>query len=181
MSKPVKEMMMAEYMAKLGENGDALLVNIRGVGANATNTLRKDLAKFDISITVLRNNVARKAFEGTGLERLGELLTGPNALVYGAETVVEVARKIVNIARDMPDLELKGAVLDGELFVGEAGVKRLSKFPTREEAIAKVVTVILTPGGKLVGAVKSPASNIAGILKTIQEKLESGESIAKIA
>lgn len=181
MSKPVKEMMMADYLAKLGENGDALLVNIRGFDANTTNSFRKDLAKSEISVTVLRNNVARKAFEGTGLERLGDLLTGPNALVYGAETVVEVARKIVDIAKDMPDLELKGAVLDGELFVGEDGVKRLSKFPTRDEAIAKAVTIILTPGGKLVGAVKSPASNIAGILKTLQEKLESGEAIARIA
>lgn len=181
MSKPVKEMMMADYLAKLGENGDALLVNIRGFDANTTNSFRKDLAKSEISVTVLRNNVARKAFEGTGLERLGDLLTGPNALVYGGETVVEAARKIVGIAKDMPDLELRGAVLDGELFVGEDGVKRLSKFPTRDEAIAQAVTIILTPGGKLVGAVKSPASNIAGILKTLQEKLESGETIAKIA
>ncbi len=181
MSKPVKEMMMADYMAKLGENGDALLINIRGIGANDTNALRKDLAKSEISVTVLRNNVARKAFEGTGLEPLGELLTGPNALVYGAETVVEVARKIVDIAKDMPDVELRGAVLDGELFEGEDGVKRLSKFPTRDEAIAQAVTIVLTPGGKLVSAVKSPASNIAGILKTLQDKLESGETIAKIA
>ena len=181
MSKPVKEMMMADYLAKLGENGDALLVNIRGFDANTTNNLRKDLAKSEISLTVLRNNVARKAFEGTGLEPLGELLTGPNALVYGAETVVEVARKIVDIAKDLPDIELRGAVLDGELFVGEDGVKRLSKFPTRDEAIAKVVTIVLAPGGKLVAAAKSPASNIAGILKTLQEKLENGETIAKIA
>lgn len=181
MSKPVKEMMMADYVAKLGQNGDALLVNIRGVDANATNTMRKDLAKSEISLTVLRNNVARKAFEGTGLEPLGNLLTGPNALVYGAETVVEVARKIVDIAKDMPDIELRGAVLDGELFEGDEGVKRLSKFPTRDEALAQTVTIVLTPGGKLVGAIKSPASNIAGILKTLEEKLESGEAIAKIA
>ena len=181
MSKPVKEMMMADYLAKLGENSDALLLNILGVDANSTNELRKDLAKSEISVTVLRNNVARKAFEGSGLEPLADLLTGPNALVYGAETVVEVARKIVDIAEDLPDMELRGAVLDGELFEGEDGVKRLSKFPTRDEAIAKVVTVVLTPGGNLVGAAKSPASNLAGILKTIQDKLEAGETIAKIA
>ncbi|MGD1915096.1 MAG: 50S ribosomal protein L10 [Phycisphaerales bacterium] len=181
MSKPVKEMMMADYLAKLGENTDALLVNIRGVDANSTNALRKDLAKSEISVTVLRNNVARKAFEGSGLAPLADLLTGPTALVYGAETVVEVARKIVDIAEDMPDMELRGAVLDGELFEGEDGVKRLSKFPTRDEAIAKVVTVVLSPGGNLVGAAKSPASNIASILKTIEEKLEAGETIAKIA
>jgi ribosomal protein L10 len=46
----------------------------------------------------------------------------------------------------------------------------LGSFPTREEAQAKVVTLVL-----------SPARNIMGVVKTIQEKLEKGEAIAKIA
>ena len=39
--------------------------------------------------------------------------------------------------------------------------------------------MLLSPARNLVGAVKAPAGNIAGILKTIQEKLEAGETIAK--
>ncbi|MEO1009044.1 MAG: 50S ribosomal protein L10 [Planctomycetota bacterium] len=181
MSKPVKEMMMADYSAKVGDYSDAMLVSIRGLSANDTNALRKELAKADISITVLRNNVARKAFEGTGLEPLGELLTGPNALAYGAETVVEVARKLVDIAKDLPEVELRGAVLDGELFAGDEGCTRLSKFPTRDEAIAQAVGAILSAGGNLAGALKGPAGQIAGCLKALEDKLEKGEAIEKIA
>ena len=50
-----------------------------------------------------------------------------------------------------------------------------------EEAQAKVVTLLLSPARNLVGAVKAPAGNIAGILKTIQEKLEAGEEIKKVS
>jgi len=181
MSKPVKEMMMADYAARLEGTGDAMLVSIRGLGANETNALRKQLADAQMAITVLRNNVARKAFEGTGLEPLGELLTGPNALVYGGETVVEVARKLVDVAKDNEAIELRGAVLDGELFSGEDGVKRLSAFPTRDEAIAQAVGAILSAGGNVSGALRGPGSRIAGCLKTIQDKLEAGETIEKVA
>jgi large subunit ribosomal protein L10 len=87
----------------------------------------------------------------------------------------------VKWAKKVENLELKGAVLDGVLFEGEAGVKRLSDFPTREEAQAKVVTMVLSPAKNLAGAVTSPAKNIAGILKTIEEKLEKGETIAKVS
>ena len=71
-------------------------------------------------------------------------------------------------------------MLDGTLYEGEAGITALSKFPTRDEAIAQDVTLILGPGRKLVGAVKGPGSALAGIIKSIEEKLEKGESISKV-
>jgi large subunit ribosomal protein L10 len=93
---------------------------------------------------------------------------------------VDVAREIVDLVKKFPGIELKGAVLDGQLFEGEAGVEALSKFPTRDEAIAKDVAIILGPGAKLLASVKGPGSQLAGILKAIEEKLEKGETIAKV-
>ena len=79
-----------------------------------------------------------------------------------------------------PVLSLKGAILDGNLFEGEAGVKRLSDFPTKEEAQAKVVQLVLAPGANVLGAAKGAGGRVLGVIKTIQEKLENGETIAKI-
>ena len=70
--------------------------------------------------------------------------------------------------------------LDGQYFDGEAGVKELSKFPTRDEAQATVVQLLLSPGRNLVGAVKSPGSKLMGIVKEIQERLEAGKTIEKV-
>ena len=108
------------------------------------------------------------------------MLSGSNAMVYGAESVVEVAREIVDIVKEFPELELKGAVLDGILFEGESGCEALSKYPTRDEAIAQDVTLILGPGRKLMGAVKGPGGRLAGVIKASEEKLEKGEEIAKV-
>lgn len=184
MSKPVKNWMIRDYETlldeALGETRDVLLVSIRGVDANANNALRRGLKERDIHITVIRNNLAKKAFADSTLSALSPLLTGHSALAYGGETVVDVARALVDKAKELEGLELKGAVLDGMLFEGEAGVTALSKFPTRDEAIAKVVTVVLSPARNLAGAATSPASNLAGILKTIEEKLEKGEAIEKV-
>jgi large subunit ribosomal protein L10 len=158
---------------------DAVLISIRGVKAVDTTKLRNGLAKKGIRITVVQNALARKTFEGSGLAALGELMTGANALAYGGESVVEVARELVaNIAK-MPALELKGAVLDGTLFKGKAGVEELSKFPTKDEAIGQVVTLVVSPARKLLGQVKGPGSKVAGIIKAIEGKLEKGETIAK--
>jgi len=181
MSKPVKEMMMDDYRRRFESLEGALVVDIRGIEANANNQLRLDLAEKEIRITVIKNNLARKAFAGTGLEPLHPALVGPSALAYGGSSVVEVARELVDWARKVADLDLKGAVLDGDYYDGEEGVKRLSKFPTREEAQAKVVQLVLAPAGQLLGAVASPGGRVLSLVKEIRQRLEDGKPIEKIA
>lgn len=182
MSKAIKNIMIRDYKSRVNVGGeaakDAVLISIRGVKAVDTTKLRNNLAKKNIRITVMRNALARKTFEGTSLSALNELLTGASALAYGSTSVVEVARALVDSMAKMPALELKGAVLDGTLFKGKDGVVELSKFPTKDEAIGQVVTLVVSPGKKLMAQVKGPGSNVAGIIKAIEGKLEKGETIA---
>jgi len=180
MSKPVKNMIIEEYRDRLGEH-DALVVSIRGMDALQTNTVRNDLRKKSIRMTMVRNDLFRTAFAESGLAALGPVMKGQNTVVYGAESVVEVAREIVDLLKEFPDIELKGAVLDGELFEGADGVERLSKFPTREEAIGNTVGLILGPGRKLVGQVLGPGRTVGGLIKAIETKLENGETIAAVS
>ena len=78
-------------------------------------------------------------------------------------------------------LELRGVFFDGEIYHGEAGVEQVSKFPTREEAISDVVGCILGPGAAIGGLLQGPASQIAGILKAIEEKHGGGGDEAAAA
>jgi len=180
MSKLVKELIIKDYEQRFGHLTEALVIDIRGINANDNNAMRLGLLKKDIRVTVVKNTLARKAFQGKALEALGPALTGPAALAYGAESVVNVARELVEWAGKVEKLQLKAAVLDGQLFEGDAGVRRLSDFPTREEAQARVVQIVLSPGGRVVGAALAPGSNILGIVKEIQERLEEGKSISKV-
>lgn len=181
MSKPVKQAIMRQYNDRLGATSDAMVISIRGLNARETTSVRLGLAKKNIKVQVVRNSLARKAFEDKDLKILAEFLSGPSAIAYGGQSVVEVAREVVALIEKFPKLELKGAVLDGQLFTGKKGVEELSKFPTKDEAIGKVVTLVVSPGKKLLAQVKGPGSKVAGIIKAIEGKLEKGEAIAKKA
>ncbi len=183
MSATTKKYLIRDYRARVGDAQDAVMVSIRGVGGIDNNRIRVALAQKNVRITVFQNNLARKAFEGTGLAKLTEMMTGPSALAYGKSgaTVVDVARELLKWAKDVEKLELRGAVLDGQFFEGKAGVEALSKFPTKDEALATDVTLILSPGRKLLGAVKGPGGRVMGIIKSVEQKLEKGEAISKIA
>jgi len=177
MSKPVKEMIINQYRERFDGVEGAVIIELRGFDAIENNTFRDHLRGKGVRVSVVKNALARKAIAGTPLEAVSPALSGPAAFVWGAESVVDVARELVAWTKKAKDLQLKAAVLDGEFFEGSAGVKRLADFPTREEAQARVVSLVLAPAGNVVGAAKSAGANILGIVKSIQEKLEKGETI----
>ena len=180
MSKTVKNLLTQSYKNRFSDLSQAMVIDVRGIEANDNNALRTGLAQKQIKITVVRNALAKTAFAGTALEPLNDVIDGPSALVYGGESVVNVARELIDWAKKLQNLELKGAVLDGIVF-GPDQMDALSKYPTRDETQAQVVQLFLSPAKNLAGAVKGPGSKIASILKTIEEKLEKGEAIARVA
>lgn len=182
MSKPVKNLIAAAYKEQFADINGAVLVDIRGIESNDTNALRADLATKSIKVTVVKNSLAKNVFKGGELEPINEFLEGPSVMVYPTSedtSVVGVARELIDWAKKLQNMQFKGAVMDGITF-GPEEIKKLSEYPTKEEAQAKVVQIILTPGQKLVGSILGPGRKVASLIKAIEEKLEAGETIAKV-
>jgi large subunit ribosomal protein L10 len=177
MSKPVKNLITADYKKRFADLDGAVLIDIRGISSNDNNKLRAGLLSKKVRVTVVKNSLARKAIEGSKLAHLGEMLEGPSALVYGGDSVVSVAREVLEQLKTMEKIQVKGALMDGVLFKGDA-VKELSKYPTRPEAQAQIIQIFLSPASSVIGAVTSAGNQIASLIKAIEEKLEKGEAIA---
>jgi len=183
MSKPVKNLIAAAYKDKFQDVNGAVVIDIRGIESNDTNAMRADLAKKSVKITVVKNSLAKGVFKGGELEPLSDYLEGPSVMVYPTSedaSVVGVARELMDWAKKFENLQFKGAVMDGITF-GPDEIKKLSEYPTKEEAQAKIVQIVLTPGQKLAGSILGPGRNVASLVKAIQEKLENGEDITKVA
>ncbi len=172
MSKPIKEMMRDELIQRFQDAGSVAICGFTGLDADATYAMRGRLEEKEINFTVVKNSLARAAFKQVGLDTAVDMLDGPCAVAWGADSVVTVVRELLDIAKKSKALTIKGAVLDGDVFSGDAAVKQLSTFPTRDEAIADVVGCILSAGSNVAGCLMGPSGQIASILKTIEEKEE---------
>ncbi len=182
MSKPVKNLIVDSYKKRFEGLTGAVLIDIRGIKSNDNNTLRHGLAQKQIRVTVVKNSLARRSFEGTELTPLDDLIDGSVALAYPVSddvSVVSVARELVDVAKTI-NFEFRGALMDGIVF-GPDQIKELSQYPTKEEAQAQVVQLLLSPAQKLVGSVLGPGRKVASLVKAIEEKLEKGETIARKA
>jgi len=173
MSKPVKALVRKELISRFDGQTSLAVVGFVGLGAIANNQIRGRLLEKGMRLAVVKNVLAKQAFKEVGLEEAGQMLEGPCAVAYGGDSVVDLVRELLEIGKESPTLTVKAAMLDGEIY-GSDRIVELSKFPTRDEAIANVLTCALSPARNLAGCLKGPASAIAGILKTIEEKFEDG-------
>ncbi|RPI63386.1 MAG: 50S ribosomal protein L10, partial [Planctomycetaceae bacterium] len=169
MSKPIKDLIKKELVKRMDGVTSVAVVGFSGIDAVTTRMIRGRLREKQIKLTVVKNSVARNAFKSLGLEGAASLLEGPCALAYGADSVVTVVRELLAIVKDAPKLTVKAALLDGDVF-GTEKIEELSKFPTRPEAIGRVVSSILSPAKVIAGCIITPAGKLASILKTIEDK-----------
>ncbi len=182
MSKFVKQLLQSELEKKIEGQGirEFLVVSTKGVGGIDNNIMRGELKKKGIRVTVLRNALAKKAFQQQKMAAAADLLVGPCAIVYGGDSIVDVAKETTEWVKKLPVIEIRGAFLDGTALDAKAAAD-LSKMPTRVELQGRVVSCVLSPGARVAGALLSPGGRIAACIKTVIEKAEKAGTPEKQA
>jgi len=172
MSKKIKGLVEKELNKRLSTTEGVGVINPRGVDGIKNNGIRRRLRAQGLRMVVVKNTLARRATADSKIKGFESLLDGPSALIYGKTTVSAMARLMLDEQKKDEKLEIRGLFFDGELYSGKAGIEQASKLPTREEAIANILSAILGPGRKLAAALKGPGGTLGAVLKSIEEKAE---------
>jgi large subunit ribosomal protein L10 len=169
MSKYMKELMLDQLRDELGGTRSLLILDLKGLGAVAETQLRADLRKKQIKLKVIKNTLAGVLFEELGIGGVKKFLAGPSVAVWGGTGVAELAKEISAQVKKLKKPEIKGGVVEGTV-IGPAQVDDITKLPSREELIGRVVQIALSPAQRVVSLANAPASGLLGQLKAIAEK-----------
>ena len=164
----LKQPIVEAIAEEIKDAQSVVLVDYRGLTVAQDTELRKQLREAGVVYKVYKNTMMKRAFEGTEFEGLENCLEGPSAIAVSKDDATAPARILCKFAKDAPALELKGGVVDGTVY-DVAGLTELSKIPSREELLSK-----------LLGSIQSPITNFARVIKQIAEQ-GGGEAAAAAA
>jgi len=126
----------------------AVVADSRGVTVDKMTELRKAGREAGVYMRVVRNTLLRRVVEGTQFECLKDTFVGPTLIAYSMEHPGAAARLFKEFAKGQDKFEIKAAAFDGK-FIAANQIDVLATLPTRDEAIAKLMSVIQGATSKL--------------------------------
>ena len=171
MSKAVKDLEISGLSKRLEGVNDCVLVDVIGMEANNTCALRKRLRDKNISLTVVKNGLARRATEGTPLAPAFEQMEGSLAVCWGGEDFVDLVKEVTELDKsdEFDKFEARGGVMDGESLTSDK-VKEISKWPNRAEQLSLLAGQIMGPGATLAAQLIGPGGTLVGQIKSKSEE-----------
>jgi len=166
----VKADALVELKNKIGAAKDFIFTEYRGLTVEQISSLRKQLRAKNADFHVVKNNFARIAFDELGYTKeVFPMLAGPTAVAFSRSEANEVAKVLVDFAKEVPTLKVKAGLVD-KGFMNEAEVAAFSKLPSRNQLIAMFMA-----------GLKSPVQKLVYTLVAYQEKLGAAAPAATVA
>ena len=166
LNRSEKEAVISDVTGLAAKAQTLVIAEYRGITVADMTKLRVAARSAGVTLSVLKNTLARRAVAGSSFEILGDQMTGP--LIYGFSVDAVAAAKVVSdFAKTNDKLVIRGGAFGGKTL-DLNGVKQLANIPSKEVLLAQ-----------LLGLMQSPISRTARVLAALAEKRGGGEAPAE--
>ncbi|SDO09147.1 50S ribosomal protein L10 [Polaromonas sp. JS666] len=168
LNRSEKQAVIDEVTGLAAKAQTLVMAEYRGITVADMTRLRSQARDKGVTLSVLKNTLARRAVAGSAFEVVSDQMTGP--LIYGFSTDAVAAAKVVSdFAKTNDKLVIRGGAFGGKTL-DVNGVKQLANIPSKEVLLAQVC-----------GLLMSPMSRTAVVLGALAAKKGGGASEAPAA
>ena len=149
-----------------------VIADARGVSVTEMTKLRADARAMNVKISIVRNTLAKRAFEGTEYQCVEDALQGPSLFAFSMDDPGAAARLLKDFAKVNENFKVKALSIAGQLL-DSAEVDTLANLPTRIEALGMLAVVTLAPVNKLVrtlNEIPTKATRVVAAIRDIKEQ-----------
>ena len=169
MKRTDKEQLVVELKEKIGGAQALYYTDFTGLNVKRMTELRRRFKKANIEYVVIKNTLALRAVNESGL--VGERLKGPTGLVIGRDAV-GAAKVLTDFAKENDQRPaVKGGLFEGSA-IDAAQVKKLASMPSREQMLSELGAGLQSPMAAFLGALNGVLYMFAGALEGLRSQRE---------
>jgi large subunit ribosomal protein L10 len=176
-----KEKIVQEIREKVSRSQIGILTDYKGLKVEEMTRLRRQLQEASAEIKVVKNTMLRRAAaDDSAIGPLLSHFTGPNALTLGYADPVALAKIMTKFAQEKPQLEIKAAVLSGQVLTAK-DLEALSKLPPKEVLLAQFLGLLNGVPTALVMVLAGVIRNLLNVLVAYRDKKSESEGPVAVA
>jgi len=164
MKKEIKAQIIESISASLQQYPDFYITDIAGLNAKDTCKLRRECFNAGIELTVVKNTLfahVLNGLENEDVKALGETLVGNTAIMY-TNVPAAPGKLIKKLQREgLKKPVVKGAYVQGCVFIGEDKLNQLASIKTKEELIGDIIGLLQSPVQRIVSALQNASEGKA--------------------
>ena len=142
-----------------------VFVEYKGINVQEDTEFRTELRKAGVEYAVVKNTLTRLAVNEVGYNDLDPIFNGTTAMAT-SEDFTAPAKVVCEYAKKNPKIVVKAGFVGGDILDAN-GVVELSKIPSKEGLIAKVL-----------GSIQGPLYGLAYVLQAkIDKENEGGDEV----
>jgi large subunit ribosomal protein L10 len=168
-----KKVIVAEVNEAAGNALSAVVADYRGMEVGALTEMREKARNGKIYLRVVRNTLAKRAVAGTEFECLTDALVGPSLIGFSLEEPSAAAKLFKDIAKENDQLEIRALAIGGQLL-DASQVDAVAKLPTKDEAIAMLMSVMTAPVAKFVRTMNEVPGKLVRTVAAVGEAKKAG-------
>ncbi|MGD8813436.1 MAG: 50S ribosomal protein L10 [Anaerolineales bacterium] len=173
-SKERKQELVSEYKDLATSSKGMILTSFSGLSVKETEELRRQIREIGGKFRIVKITLAKMAFEQAGLELPAGALEGSTAIGFGDENITDLAKAIVEVARESELMRIKGGLIDGMIYDAKQ-VLRLADLPALPILQARLLGLIQAPAGRIAGALSGSVRQVVSVMNAYAES-ESKET-----
>lgn len=170
MKQSDKQKLVDDLRTKLGTANALYYTDFTGLNVKRMTDLRRRLRKAGVEYVVIKNTLAIRAVNESGL--VSQKLKGPTGIVV-AKDAVAGAKVLTEFAKENDSKPaLKGGLFDGKTIDNEQ-VKALASMKSREQLLSELGASMQAPLGQFVGVLNSLLMNFVGVVDALKTQKEA--------
>ena len=172
LSKSEKERIVGEVKEVASTASSLVISDARGLKVTELSEVRAKATQAGIHIQIIKNSLAKLAFEGTDFGCSDEVLVGPSLFAFSFEEPGAAAKLLKTYAKNFDNLEIKALVVEGQLLDG-GQIDILASLPSKDEAYGLIANVLQAPVSKFATLLNEVPSKLARVLSAVQDKKQA--------
>ncbi|MBL0328589.1 MAG: 50S ribosomal protein L10 [Bacteroidetes bacterium] len=159
MKREDKTKIIESLVERINANNKIYLADCSSLTVEKVNQFRRSCFQKNISMTVVKNSLLKKALEQAADSRLVELipaLKGATAIMF--TEVGNAPAKLIQEFRKKNDKPiLKAAFVEENIYIGDKELNALANIKSKNELIGEVIGLLQSPAKRVLSALQNNA------------------------